>query len=92
MPGERVDVPPYAVVAGCPGTIKKYRFDKDLIDKITESEWWDYDVISFAGLDYKDPISFINDFNLNKKIISKLKRPCIKFNREGKMNVFNASC
>ncbi|HFP0218789.1 TPA: CatB-related O-acetyltransferase, partial [Escherichia coli] len=59
------DVPPYAVVAGCPGTIKKYRFDKDLIDKITESEWWDYDVISFAGLDYKDPISFINDFNLN---------------------------
>lgn len=61
------DVPPYAVVAGCPGTIKKYRFDKDLIDKITESEWWDYDVISFAGLDYKDQSPLLMTSILIKK-------------------------
>ena len=86
------DVPPYAIVAGCPGTIKKYRFDEELIHKLIESEWWNYDVISFADLDYKDPVSFINDFNLKKKKIKKMNRPFIKFNSEGQINVFNTSC
>lgn len=34
------DVPPYAVVAGCPAKVLKFRFDKDTIMKLQESEWW----------------------------------------------------
>jgi len=34
------DVPPYAIVAGNPGRIVKYRFDEDVRDRLLASEWW----------------------------------------------------
>ena len=34
-------VPPYAVVAGNPARIVKYRFEKPVIDKLIEGAWWD---------------------------------------------------
>lgn len=37
------DVPPYAVVAGNPAKVIKYRFDAETIDKIEKSKWWLYD-------------------------------------------------
>lgn len=38
------DVPPYAVVAGNPATIIKYRFSPDIIQKLLEIAWWDFPV------------------------------------------------
>lgn len=35
------DVPAYAIVAGSPAKIIKYRFDKETIDVIEESRWWE---------------------------------------------------
>lgn len=37
------DVPPYAVVAGVPAEIKKFRFDPDMIAKLQDIKWWDFD-------------------------------------------------
>ena len=37
------DVPPYAVVAGCPAKVIKYRFDEETIQKLMVSEWWNLD-------------------------------------------------
>ena len=37
------DVPPYAIVAGNPGKIVKYRFYKDQIDDLLKIAWWDWD-------------------------------------------------
>lgn len=34
-------VPPYAVVAGNPARIVKYRFDEDTIREFLEVKWWD---------------------------------------------------
>lgn len=34
------DVPDYAVVAGNPARIIKYRFDSELIQKLLDSAWW----------------------------------------------------
>ena len=34
------DVPPYAVVAGVPARIIKYRFSYDVINKLIGSQWW----------------------------------------------------
>lgn len=34
------DVPPYAVVAGNPAKIIKYRFDTNIIDKLINSKWY----------------------------------------------------
>ena len=34
------DVPPYAIVAGTPARIIKYRFSKEIIDLLLNIEWW----------------------------------------------------
>lgn len=38
------NVPPYAVVAGCPAKIIKYRFPKETIDKLLSLKWWDWPI------------------------------------------------
>ncbi len=35
------DVPPYAIVAGCPARIVKYRFSEKIISRLEQLEWWD---------------------------------------------------
>ncbi len=37
------DVPDYAIVAGVPAKIIKYRFDEKQIDVLLKSKWWDND-------------------------------------------------
>lgn len=36
------DVPPYAIVAGNPARVVKYRFDEDTIDEMLRIAWWDW--------------------------------------------------
>jgi acetyltransferase-like isoleucine patch superfamily enzyme len=43
------DVPPYAIVAGAPATIKKMRFDDRLINRLLDLRWWRFDMRSAAG-------------------------------------------
>ena len=38
------DVPPYAIVAGVPAKIIKYRFSQDIIDKLLNLKWWNYPI------------------------------------------------
>ena len=40
------DVPDYAVVAGSPARIIKYRFAKDEIEKLKASKWWEEDIVT----------------------------------------------
>ena len=37
------DVPPYAVVAGVPAKIVRYRFKPDVIQRLLEIKWWEWD-------------------------------------------------
>lgn len=37
------DIPPFAVVAGNPAKIIKYRFDEDKQKALADSKWWDYE-------------------------------------------------
>lgn len=37
------DVPPYAIVAGVPARIIKYRFDEKTIKELLELKWWELD-------------------------------------------------
>jgi acetyltransferase-like isoleucine patch superfamily enzyme len=37
------NVPPYAIVGGIPAKVIKYRFEKDKINRILQSEWWKLD-------------------------------------------------
>jgi acetyltransferase-like isoleucine patch superfamily enzyme len=36
------DVPPYAIVAGNPARIVRYRFDEETIQKLLQIRWWDW--------------------------------------------------
>lgn len=36
------DVPPYAIVAGVPARIIKYRFTPEVIDRLLKIRWWDW--------------------------------------------------
>lgn len=38
------DVPPYAIVGGVPSKVLRYRFEKDDIDILINSEWWNKDI------------------------------------------------
>ena len=56
------DVEPYAIVGGVPAKLIKYRFEKDIIDKLLEIKWWDHDEkwLCEHGQEFWDVKSFIN--------------------------------
>ncbi len=37
------DVPPYAIVGGVPAKVIRYRFSPEVIGKLLELEWWNFD-------------------------------------------------
>ena len=37
------DVPPYAIVGGCPAKVIRYRFDEKTRERLLRSKWWDRD-------------------------------------------------
>ena len=60
------DVPPYAIVAGVPARIIRYRFDEDTINALLKSEWWtlDEDVIQQLSAYIKDPSLFLSKLSV----------------------------
>jgi acetyltransferase-like isoleucine patch superfamily enzyme len=48
------DVPPYAVVAGVPATVKRFRFSDDIIARLLRSKWWDLELSQLSGLPFDD--------------------------------------
>lgn len=61
------DVPDYAIVAGNPARIVKYRFDEKTRIELSASQWWTLDEETLAALaqHITDPVSFIE---ANKKL------------------------
>jgi len=49
------DVPAYAVVAGSPAKVIKYRFDETIIEKLLSLKWWNKDLKNLAKLDWSNP-------------------------------------
>lgn len=63
------DVPPYAIVAGNPAKLIRYRFDEYVIKHIEETKWWE--------LEKEELIQFINNknnhiFDLEKYVRDKI--------------------
>jgi acetyltransferase-like isoleucine patch superfamily enzyme len=48
------DIPPYAIVAGVPAKIIRYRFPPELIERIRQAQWWQYDITA-VDLDWDSP-------------------------------------
>ena len=62
------DVPPYAIVAGNPAKIIKYRFDDKIIDKLLKLRWWNLDMKDLKDISFIDVNKSINtiEFLLDK--------------------------
>lgn len=55
------DVPPYAVVGGVPAKIIRFRFPPDVVQKLLEIKWWQYDFGQFSTISGDETIvDFIN--------------------------------
>ena len=48
------DVPPYAIVAGVPARVLRYRFDRSVIDALLETRWWDLPLEVIKELPFQD--------------------------------------
>jgi len=48
------DVPDYAIVAGAPAKIIRYRFSDEMIKKLLKSKWWQYSTWSLSMVNFSD--------------------------------------
>ena len=48
------DIPPFAVVAGVPAKIIKFRFQEEIISRLQKSNWWDLDDEVLKTLPYEN--------------------------------------
>lgn len=55
------DVPPYAIVAGAPAKVIRYRFDEETIVALLTSKWWSLsdDMLKELSGKIKDPLAFL---------------------------------
>lgn len=53
------DVPPYAIVAGTPARVIRYRFDPDTIERLLASRWWELAPDALADLPMEQPAALL---------------------------------
>lgn len=72
------DVPPYAIVAGNPAKVKKYRFTKKQIKALLDIKWWDWPMYKIYDnielIDSKNIDEFINKFYKKPKKFQKIRK------------------
>ncbi|WP_319568348.1 CatB-related O-acetyltransferase [Cohaesibacter marisflavi] len=61
------DVPPYAIVAGNPAKILRYRFSEDVIERLLKSQWWRYSPEIFKLGDFRCPEEFLDAFESQER-------------------------
>ena len=61
------DVPPYAIVAGCPAKIIRYRFSNDIIQQLLQLKWWDLSDEQIAKLPFDDVEKCIKELKKIRK-------------------------
>lgn len=47
------DVLPYAIVAGCPAQVKRFRFPDKTIERLLRVKWWDLELSDLSGLPFQ---------------------------------------
>jgi acetyltransferase-like isoleucine patch superfamily enzyme len=48
------DVPPFAIVAGVPATVKRLRFPEKTVERLLRVRWWDLELKELSGLPFRD--------------------------------------
>lgn len=53
------DVPPYAIVAGVPARVVKFRYSPEMIERLLASQWWTLEVDALKRLPLNDPVASV---------------------------------
>lgn len=61
------DVQPYAVVAGVPAKVLKYRFAPDIVQKLLELKWWNLPLRRFVSCRSKISKNVLKSRNTRKR-------------------------
>jgi acetyltransferase-like isoleucine patch superfamily enzyme len=48
------DVPPFAIVAGAPASVRRLRFSERIVERLLRLRWWDLDLEDLSGLPFRD--------------------------------------
>lgn len=64
------DIPPYAIVAGIPAKVIKYRFDEQTIQGLLNSKWWELpeDELSYYAENIPDVNRFLAQIDTPKRM------------------------
>lgn len=73
------DVPPYAVVAGAPARIKKYRFDEHLVERLLASRWWQLDPRDVFAEDVGNPEAWLDRLQRDPSSFRDWRPPVFRF-------------
>jgi len=60
------DIEPYAIVAGNPARLLRYRFEKRIVEALLKSQWWNYtdEKLKSVAVLFKDPVKFLESEGL----------------------------
>lgn len=62
------DVPPYAIVAGNPAKILRYRFDDNIIEDLLKIRWWDFKPETIC--EHLEDLYKLDDTDIRKKFLN----------------------
>jgi len=65
------DVPPYAIVAGVPATVRRLRFSEPVIKRLLRLKWWELELSDLSGLPFRDVercLDRIEEIRMQKKM------------------------
>ncbi len=54
------DVPPYAIVAGAPAKVIRWRFEEAIVERLLSSMWWNWPVNAWDETDPRDVSAFLD--------------------------------
>lgn len=72
------DVPPFAIYAGSPAKLIRFRFEEEMMKRLLSICWWDYDLTYTNALDWSNPEAAMNDL---EKVIQSKSIPTIEESR-----------
>ncbi|PWB34955.1 transferase [Pseudomonas sp. SDI] len=76
------DVPPYAIVAGVPAKIIRYRHSPEIIERLLASQWWELDYEWLKTLPMDRPQAFLDQLDQLKEK-PKARYPRIEITQQG---------
>lgn len=72
------DVEPYSIVGGIPAKHIRYRFDEATRKRLLALKWWNYDCVSFSGVDFSDIESALTELESRKLAGTLIKLSAVK--------------